>query len=121
MKMIGKIATLNLCLRLSNKKDMVRRLISEEKIDILCLQETELLNNLDHKLIQFPGFEYESEINESKSRVGTYINSKIEYIRRYDLEGKSCHMVIIDLKSTPGMRIINFYRSFNPPDNQSPR
>ena len=35
-----KIATLSLCLGLSNKKNLVKEIIINEKIDILCLQET---------------------------------------------------------------------------------
>jgi hypothetical protein len=30
-------------------------------------------------------------------------------------------MVIIDLKSSPNLRFLNFYRSFNTADNQTPR
>ena len=120
MKMIGKFGTLNLCLGLTNKKELVRRMIIEEQIDILCLQETELLNNLDHKLMKFPGFEYESEINNTCARVGCYLNSNISYVRRYDLEGVNSHMIVIDIKSNKNLRIVNIYRSFNPYNHQSP-
>ena len=39
------IATLNLCLGLKNKKEEIKRLIIDNKIDILCTQETELESN----------------------------------------------------------------------------
>lgn len=51
-----KIGTLNLCLGLSNKKDLVKKMIIDEKIDILCLQETELEINVDQNLMSFNGF-----------------------------------------------------------------
>jgi hypothetical protein len=37
-----KIATLNCCLGLKNKKDLIGRLLIENKIELLCLQEVEL-------------------------------------------------------------------------------
>ena len=40
------IATLNLCLGLSNKKLEVENLMTSNKIDILCLQETEVLHSV---------------------------------------------------------------------------
>ena len=43
-----RIASLNLCLGLKNKRDEVERIISDNSIDILCMQETEVENNLDH-------------------------------------------------------------------------
>jgi exonuclease III len=82
-----KIGSLNLCLGLPNKKDLVKKLILENEIDVLCLQETELDVNLDHDLMSFKNFNYESEINDIRSRVGTFINSGLDYIRRRDLEG----------------------------------
>ena len=116
-----KICSLNLCLGLANKKDLVKQIINNEKIDIMCVQETELITNLDHNLLSFPGFNFESEICTSKSRVGTYINSSLKYVRRSELEGVDCHIVILDISSKPDLRIINLYRSFNPPNNQSAR
>ena len=42
-----KIATLNLCLGLPNKKNDVKKLIVENNIDILCMQETEIDPNIN--------------------------------------------------------------------------
>ena len=53
-----KIGSLNLCLGLSNKKDLIKNIIKDEKIDILCLQETELEINFDHNLMSFSGYFY---------------------------------------------------------------
>ena len=76
-----KIATLNLCLGLPNKKEHVKQLINEESIDILCLQETELEVNLDHNLLSLPDFNYESEQNDRQARVGCYVKSNVVYNR----------------------------------------
>ena len=43
-----KIATLNLCLGLKFKKDLVKEILQTNKIDILSLQETELENGFDY-------------------------------------------------------------------------
>ena len=116
-----KICSLNLCLGLANKKDLVKQIIIQEKIDIMCVQETELKSNMDHNLLSFPGYNFESEKCSSKSRVGTYINSSMKYVRRSELEEVDCHIVILDISSKPALRIINLYRSFNPPNNMSAR
>ena len=115
-----KLGSLNLCLGLPNKKELIKRLIDEETIDILCLQETELVKNLDHNLMSFPGYVYESETNDTCSRVGCFLNSKISYVRRMDLEGVNSHLIVLDVKTNKNLRIINVYRNFNPTPQQSP-
>ena len=39
---LNNLATLNLCLGLQSKKNLVKEMISHENIDILFMQETEL-------------------------------------------------------------------------------
>ena len=112
-----KIGSLNLCLGLTNKKESIKQTIEREKIDILCLQETELNNQIDHNLLSFPGFVYETEKASNKSRVGIYVNTCVKFVRRFDLEIVDCHVMILDVLTKPNLRIINLYRSFNPPDN----
>ena len=58
-----KIATLNLCLGLRNKKDEIKRIIEHNNIDIMCLQETELPGDYPIVLLSFKGYNYESENN----------------------------------------------------------
>ena len=48
LKMPIKISKLNLCLGLKNKKLQVKNLLEENEIDILCMQETEVLKDIDH-------------------------------------------------------------------------
>ena len=114
-----KIATLNLCLGLRNKKEAVKRLINENKIDILCIQETEIPSDFPVDLLSFKGFNYESENNNVKSRCGIYISNAIPYVRRIDLESIDAHVVIIELNNSDQTRIINVYRPFNPQTNES--
>ena len=116
-----KLASLNVCLGLSNKKILIEQLIIEKNIDVCAMQEIELSVNFNHNLLSFPGYALESESNNVKSRVGLYINSKLNYIRRPNLEGINSHVVVIDLTETNELRIINVYRSFNPTNGMNPK
>ena len=119
-----KIATLNLCLGLIAKKDIIKKLILDERIDILCIQETEITDNLDTRLLSFKGYQFKCEINANRARVGVYINSALKYVRKYDLEGNGAHLVIFDVTDTlqkKNLRVKNLYRSFNPPNQANPR
>ena len=62
-----KIASLNLCLGLKFKKQMVEQILLENTIDILCLQEVEVENGFDLDLLSLRGFDLEMENNEVKS------------------------------------------------------
>ena len=116
-----KIATLNLCLGLKNKKEEVKRIIEENKIDILCVQETDLQVNYPIELLTFRGYKFENETNDIKSRCGMYVQNDISYERRSDLESNNMHLIIIDIKNKQKNRIITLYRPFNPVINLSQR
>ena len=114
-----KIATLNLCLGLRNKKEEVKRIIIENKIDILCVQESEIPCNFPIELLTFSGYGYESEFNNIKSRCGIFISNNISYVRRLDIEIQNMHVIVIDLKDPSNTRIINIYRTFSPQTQQT--
>ena len=95
LNMAIKIATLNLCLGLKNKKLLVKKLLEENDIDILCMQETEVKKDIDHKELNISKFLLELESNTKKSRVGVYISKTINYVRRTDLEGLDSNLIII--------------------------
>ena len=116
-----RIATLNLCLGLQRKKDIVLDDLLKNKIDICCLQETELEKDFPMEALNSKSYYYEAEKSEIKSRVGIYIKTNIEYLRRLDLEESNHHLMIVDIKCRPTLRIINLYRSFNPEAGMSPR
>ena len=95
------------CQGIQAKKNIVKELILNEKIDILCMQETQINKNLDHNLLSFPNYCIETESNSSCSRVAIYVNVKINYIRRRDLEGRDSHIIILELVGELNHRIIN--------------
>ena len=109
MSNVTKIATLNLCLGLKNKKEQVEKLIIDNKIEILCLQETEIPVNYPIDLLTFRGYNYENENNQFKSRCGIYVSNNITYLRRNDLESINMHVMIIDINDSQKTRIMNVY------------
>ena len=58
-----KLATLNLCLGLKNKREEVKKLIEENDIDVLCLKETEISKDYNHQMLSVRGFNLEIENN----------------------------------------------------------
>ena len=86
IRMDIKVATLNLCLGLQAKKNIVKETIINEKIDILSMQETEINPKLNHNLLSFPGYAVEIESNSKCARVAFYISTRVNYIRRRELE-----------------------------------
>ena len=114
-----KIASLNLCLGLRNKKEAVKQLIHENNISVLCVQEAEIPVNFDTNLLTFKGYSFENENNLCKSRCGIFVSNEISYVRMNDLELPDMHVVIIDISDSAKTRIINVYRPFNPPNNQT--
>ena len=117
-----RIATLNLCLGLKHKKIEVERLIRENQIDVICLQETEIEVAFNKELLDINGFRLELENNSVKRRTGVFLKNDVQYKRRIELEGKDSNLLIIDImgKKEP-WRLINVYRSFNPQGNVNPR
>ena len=88
------ISTLNLCLGLKNKKLLVKKLLEENLIDVLCMQETEVMKDIDHNELRISEYNLELELNSTKSRVGFYVSKSIHYVRRTDLEGCVLNLVI---------------------------
>ena len=106
---------------LQNKRDLVLNELNKNDIDLCCLQETELGPNYPTNILSSSDFELEVEDNDIKKRVGIYINSRIKYMRRLDLEERNTHLIIIDLMLESKIRIITLYRSFRPPGQCSER
>ena len=121
-KNILKIATLNLCLGLKNKKLDVENLMAENDINNLCLQEVEIESVYDPSVLNIKNFHFELEVNSLKLRTGIYISKSVLYRRMKQLEGVDSNLIIIDIESTVSVkRIINVYRSFNPQNNVNAR
>ena len=110
-----KIGTLNLCLGLKNKKEEVKQLIIKNKIDILCIQETELEKDYPVEILTFKGYGLEMEKNSTKLRSGIYIRDSISYTRRTDLEEENTHVVIIDINDRKKHELLIYIAHLTPP------
>ena len=111
-----KVATWNICLGLKNKKDYVYEKLLQEKIDICALQEVEVDKTCPHSLLTSKEYTIEIEQTGTKARNAFVINKRINYTRRFDLEANDSSIVIIDVDMVSKYRLINIYRSFNPPN-----
>ena len=67
----------------------------------------------------FKGYSLLVESKDVKSRAGVYVKNGINYVRRIDLEQRNRGMLIIDINMKHKYRLINVYRSFNPPGGVS--
>ncbi len=121
MEVNFKIASWNLCLGLANKKDYVEKIMIENRIDVCYQQEIELKPDFNHLLLATRNYSLHVEKNEYKSRTGIYIKNGTNYTRRNDLEGTNSGVMIIDIMLKHKYRIINVYRSFNPPGGETQR
>ena len=72
-------------------------------------------------MLSFPGFAIETENNNTLSRVAVYLDNRISYIRRRDLEGVNSNLLILDLVSWNPVQLINVYRSFSRQHNINQR
>ena len=114
-----KLASWNICLGLKSKKDYVYNTVKENKTDICLMQEVEVEQNYNQNLLKDLNYRIEIEINSIKSRSAIMIKNGINYKRKRDIEGNDLGLVIIDLNGSNKYRIVNLYRSFNPPNNAS--
>ena len=94
------LGTLNLCLGLKFKKDLIKSILTENNMDVLAVQESELEPDTEMNLVSITGYIYKSEKNDVKNRVGIYIKNNIKYSRCLDLEGSNSHLIIIDVENT---------------------
>jgi exonuclease III len=101
-------------LGLPNKKYLIKEFLYDPKIDVMCIQETDISPQLTPDLPSLQGYFLESESNDTKICTGIYVKSTLNYVRRKDLESSRLHLVTIDLISKSKLRIINMYRPFNP-------
>ena len=114
-----KIGTWNICLGLKSKKDYIKTIITEEKLDICCIQECEITPDYPINLLTFKDYNIEVETNSTKSRCCTYIKNSINYRRRRDLEGEDNNLVIVEVGDAHKYIVINLYRSFSKQNNVS--
>ena len=103
---IIKIATLNLCLGLKSKKLEVENILTENCIEILCLQEVKIESTYDQSLLKIKNYQFELENNSLKSRTGIFLSNSIIYKRMKQLEGMNSNLIIVDIVSSSAVKRI---------------
>ena len=117
--MVIKVATWNVCLGIRNKKDYIIDTLRKENIDICMIQEAEIPKDYPTNLLSSIDYKIESENCSVKARCAALIKNNINYTRRQDLEGEDNCIIVFDLKVENNYRLINVYRTFNPPANRT--
>ena len=114
-----KIATWNLCLGLKKKKEYVIDTLRRENIDICLLQEVDIPCDYPINILSSKDYKLEVDKSTLKSRCAFMIKNNINYTRRDDLESTDLSLCVIDINGPENYRLINCYRLFNPPNNQT--
>ena len=107
-----KLATWNLCLGLSNKKDLVTKTLSRYDISACCVQETEIPLNYPEGDLNCNDYILELERNNQKKSAAIYVRKNVKYVRREDLEKENHHMVVIDVTTDVTFRHESYCWSF---------
>ena len=100
-----KIATLNVCLGLTNKKDLISDILNVNKIDILCIQESEI-ENINVSFLGIKNYVLEISNCTPKSRTCVYIKENIPYKRLVFDNADNVEILAIDFN---GFILINYY------------
>jgi exonuclease III len=115
-----KICTWNLCLGARCKLPLIKELILENSIDVLCLQEVEINKHEDLNFYNIENFsvEFEGVTDNFKIRTLIYVSNRIHYRRMTELEKDNNH--IISLKLTKqGVILVSLYRTYQLTTHQS--
>ena len=102
-----KVASLNMCLGLSSKKDVVANIIRENDIGIMCMQEVDIKPTLNTDTLSIRDFKLEIENNSVKRRVVIYVKNSIQTVRRSDLEGVDSNLIVLDVRGEQNFCLIN--------------
>ena len=102
---------------MQKKKDYIVDTIRKEKIDICLIQEAEIPKDYPTNLLSSKDYNIECENNTVKARCAALIKNTINYTRRQELEGEDSCIIVLDIHAKKTYRIINVYRTFNPPAN----
>ena len=81
-----KLATWNLCLGLSNKKDIVTSYLKLHSVDVCCLQETEIPLNFPENILSTGGYNLELELNDNKKELESISRTTLSTIEEKTLK-----------------------------------
>ena len=94
-----KICTWNLCLGARCKLPLIKELLLENSIDVLCLQEVEINKQDDMNIYNIENFsvEFEGVTDGFKIRTLIYVSNRLQYRRMTELEKDNSNIVALKL------------------------
>ena len=108
-----KVCTWNVCLGIKYKLRQVEEIIKKNDIDIICLQEVELTDEIDLTLVELDGYNMEIESGQGKKRTMLYIRNTIKYERHEDKEKPNTHIILISIKeNNKVVQLASIYRTY---------
>lgn len=110
---IMKLCTWNVCLGVRCKLSIIKELLIENDIDVLCVQEAEIKQDETLDAYQIQDYSLETEIVSSNYKIRTlmYIKCTIPYRRLCNLENSDTHIIIIKLIAQ-SVTVISMYRTY---------
>ena len=108
-----KICTWNLCLGARCKLPLIKELLLENSIDVLCLQEVEINKQDDMNIYNIENFsvEFEGVTDGFKIRTLIYVSNRLQYRRMTELEKDNSHIVALKLIKQ-GIILASLYRTY---------
>ena len=113
-----KINSWNCCLGVSNKIETVARILYENKIDILFVQEAEITKTTPLNVLNIKGYscEFSPTIGQNKSRMVCFVKNSIKYVRLENKEDKNVELIALKVSDSI---ICGFYRPYLLPNHRS--
>ena len=105
------ISTWNVCNGLLNKVDYVKDLLTENNIDILFLQETEVHKNTNTDLLGIPGYTIEFGKSSETIRIVAYVKNGLKYTRIIEPED-GCVIMLNIAGNYAHKQVCGLYRPF---------
>ena len=115
-----KTASWNCSLGLLRKVDLVKIMLTENKLDLLFLQETEIKQNTPIQALQITGYNLELSptYGQQNSRTCCYVKTSLKYERLSEIENSKVELIAI---KTLKQKICGYYRPFLMPNHENER
>ena len=107
------LCTWNVCLGARCKLSIIKDLLNDNKIDVLCVQESEIKSEENLDEYQIMNYSLEAEIVSAGFKIRTvmYIKSDISYRRINQLEKADSHQIVIKLLKA-NVVVTSLYRTY---------
>ena len=107
------LCTWNVCLGARCKLSIIKDLLYDNKIDVLCVQESEIKSEENLDDYQITNYSLEAEIVSAGFKIRTvmYIKSDISYQRINQLEKADSHQIVIKLLKA-NVVVTSLYRTY---------